>query len=137
MQKKVELLKVLNNKLQTRKGGNKMRRKVVAGNWKMNMLPNEAIDFIEKLTPVAKNSKAEVILCMPYTHINGFGVFRSRLCFKIRVKNPFLFYSDTNFNGGNKTPTPSRKGFFGQSPHLRFASGSIPLKRVVLFILRH
>lgn len=47
MQKKVELLKVLNNKLQTRKGGNKMRRKVVAGNWKMNMLPNEAIDFIE------------------------------------------------------------------------------------------
>ena len=27
-----------------------MRRKVIAGNWKMNMLPNEAIDFIEKLT---------------------------------------------------------------------------------------
>lgn len=46
-----------------------MRRKVVAGNWKMNMLPNEAIDFIEKLTPVAKNSKAEVILCMPYTDL--------------------------------------------------------------------
>ena len=23
-----------------------MRRKVIAGNWKMNMLPNEAIDFI-------------------------------------------------------------------------------------------
>ena len=23
-----------------------MRRKVIAGNWKMNMLPNEAIEFI-------------------------------------------------------------------------------------------
>ena len=27
-----------------------MRRKVIAGNWKMNMLPNEAIDFIERLS---------------------------------------------------------------------------------------
>ena len=26
-----------------------MRRKVIAGNWKMNMLPNEAIDFILKM----------------------------------------------------------------------------------------
>lgn len=37
-----------------------MRRKVVAGNWKMNMLPNEAIDFIEKLTPVAKTQKLKL-----------------------------------------------------------------------------
>ena len=27
-----------------------MRRKVIAGNWKMNMLPNEAIEYIEKLS---------------------------------------------------------------------------------------
>ena len=26
-----------------------MRKKVIAGNWKMNMLPNEAIDFIHEL----------------------------------------------------------------------------------------
>ena len=26
-----------------------MRRKVIAGNWKMNMLPNEAIEFITEL----------------------------------------------------------------------------------------
>ena len=52
---------------------------------------------------------------MLYSQISGFGVFRSRLYFKIRVKNSFLFHSDTNFNGGNKTPTPSRKRFFGQS----------------------
>ena len=46
-----------------------MRRKVVAGNWKMNMLPNEAIDFIEKISPFAKKSKAETILCVPYTDL--------------------------------------------------------------------
>ena len=43
-----------------------MRKKVIAGNWKMNMLPNEAIDFIHELTPLVKNTKNEVILCVPY-----------------------------------------------------------------------
>ena len=43
-----------------------MRRKVIAGNWKMNMLPNEAINFIEELTPLVKNTQNEVILCVPY-----------------------------------------------------------------------
>lgn len=43
-----------------------MRRKVIAGNWKMNMLPNEAIDFIQGLEPLIKDTKNEVILCVPY-----------------------------------------------------------------------
>ena len=43
-----------------------MRRKVIAGNWKMNMLPNETIDFIQELTPLVKDTKIEVILCVPY-----------------------------------------------------------------------
>ena len=46
-----------------------MRRKVIAGNWKMNMLPNEAIDFIDKITPLIKNTENEVILCVPYTDL--------------------------------------------------------------------
>ena len=46
-----------------------MRRKVIAGNWKMNMLPNEAMAFIEGLAPLVKNSEAEVVLCVPYTDL--------------------------------------------------------------------
>ncbi len=46
-----------------------MRRKVIAGNWKMNMLPNEAIRFIEELVPLVKDTKNEVILCVPYTDL--------------------------------------------------------------------
>ena len=46
-----------------------MRKKVIAGNWKMNMLPNEAINFIDKITPLVKNTKNEVILCVPYTDL--------------------------------------------------------------------
>ena len=43
-----------------------MRRKVIAGNWKMNMLPNEAISMITELTPLVKNAESEVVLCVPY-----------------------------------------------------------------------
>ena len=46
-----------------------MRKKIIAGNWKMNMLPNEAIQFIEELTPLVKNTENEVILCVPYTDL--------------------------------------------------------------------
>ena len=33
------------------------------------MLPNEAIHFIEELAPLVKNTKNEVILCVPYTDL--------------------------------------------------------------------
>ncbi len=46
-----------------------MRRKVIAGNWKMNMLPNEAIEYVQAFEPLVKDAKAEVILCVPYTDL--------------------------------------------------------------------
>ena len=46
-----------------------MRRKVIAGNWKMNMLPNEAISMITELTPLVKDTNNEVVLCVPYTDL--------------------------------------------------------------------
>lgn len=46
-----------------------MRRKVIAGNWKMNMLPNEAIDFINELAPTVKDTNNETIICVPYTDL--------------------------------------------------------------------
>lgn len=46
-----------------------MRRKVIAGNWKMNMLPNEAIAYIEEFEKLVKGTKNEVILCVPYTDL--------------------------------------------------------------------
>lgn len=46
-----------------------MRKKVIAGNWKMNMLPNEAIGFIERIAPEIKDTEHEVILCVPYTDL--------------------------------------------------------------------
>ena len=46
-----------------------MRKKVIAGNWKMNMLPNEAIEYITALAPLVKDTNNEVIICVPYTDL--------------------------------------------------------------------
>lgn len=46
-----------------------MRKKVIAGNWKMNMLPNQTLEFIEMLIPKVKDIDKEVILCVPYTDL--------------------------------------------------------------------
>ncbi len=35
----------------------------------MNMRPSEAIEFIEGIAPLVKNSEAEIILCVPYTDL--------------------------------------------------------------------
>lgn len=46
-----------------------MRKKVIAGNWKMNMLPDQTIKFIDEIAPLVKDTKNEVILCVPYTDL--------------------------------------------------------------------
>lgn len=46
-----------------------MRKKVIAGNWKMNMLPGDTINFMEQFAPLVKGTEHEVILCVPYTDI--------------------------------------------------------------------
>ena len=42
-----------------------MRRKIVAGNWKMNMTPNETVRLIDDVKPLIKDAVAEVVFCVP------------------------------------------------------------------------
>ena len=46
-----------------------MRKYIVAGNWKMNLLPNEALQLMENLAPQVKESNSEVIVCVPFTDL--------------------------------------------------------------------
>ena len=43
-----------------------MRRKIVAGNWKMNKTPQDAIVLVEKLKEVANSKEVDVVICPPY-----------------------------------------------------------------------
>ena len=73
-----------------------MRRKVIAGNWKMNKLPNEAIDFITELAPLVKNTENEVVVCVPYTDL-----FYT-----------LLHVQDTNIKVGAQNMNAEEKGAF-------------------------
>ncbi|MBR1812850.1 MAG: triose-phosphate isomerase [Lachnospiraceae bacterium] len=42
-----------------------MRKKIIAGNWKMNMTPSEAVALIETLKPLVKNDAVDVVFCVP------------------------------------------------------------------------
>ena len=46
-----------------------MRKKIIAGNWKMNMLPDEAMKYVDTFSKLVKDTKNEVILCVPYTDL--------------------------------------------------------------------
>ncbi len=47
-----------------------MRRTVIAGNWKMNMTPNQTRAFIRDLAPLVKGQDAcDIVLCVPFVDI--------------------------------------------------------------------
>ncbi|MDC7286504.1 triose-phosphate isomerase [Blautia schinkii] len=41
------------------------RRKIVAGNWKMNMTPSEAVKLVETLKPLVVSDDVDVVFCVP------------------------------------------------------------------------
>lgn len=41
------------------------RRKIVAGNWKMNMTPSEAVKLVETLKPLVASEDVDVVFCVP------------------------------------------------------------------------
>lgn len=43
-----------------------MRRKVIAGNWKMNKSPSDVVDFMSTFPELVKDTENEVILCVPF-----------------------------------------------------------------------
>ncbi len=46
-----------------------MRKKIVAGNWKMNKTPTEAIALAEMLKPKMSTDNATVVFCVPYVDL--------------------------------------------------------------------
>ena len=42
-----------------------MRKKIIAGNWKMNKTPAQAVALINELKPLVVTDEADVVLCVP------------------------------------------------------------------------
>ena len=41
------------------------RKKIIAGNWKMNMTPSEAVALVNELKPLVVNDEVDVVFCVP------------------------------------------------------------------------
>ena len=41
------------------------RKKIIAGNWKMNMTPSEAVELVNTLKPLVATEDADVVFCVP------------------------------------------------------------------------
>lgn len=46
-----------------------MRKKIIAGNWKMNKTSKEAIALINELKPLVQTEDAEVVFCVPFVSL--------------------------------------------------------------------
>ena len=42
-----------------------MRKPIIAGNWKMNKTPEEAVALVNELKPLVKDAKCDVVVCVP------------------------------------------------------------------------
>ncbi|MCL1882698.1 MAG: triose-phosphate isomerase [Defluviitaleaceae bacterium] len=46
------------------------RKKIIAGNWKMNLVPKEAEAFTKEMKTKVDTNKVEVVFCVPYVHLS-------------------------------------------------------------------
>lgn len=46
-----------------------MRKKIIAGNWKMNMTPSEAVSLVALLKEGSENALCDVVFCVPFVDI--------------------------------------------------------------------
>ena len=45
------------------------RRKIIAGNWKMNKTPSEAVALVNELKPLVANEDVDVVFCASFPTI--------------------------------------------------------------------
>ena len=55
-----------------------MRRKVIAGNWKMNMTPSQAVKLVTELRPNVNNPDVDVVFCVPYILVQRMYIIRRK-----------------------------------------------------------
>ena len=79
-----------------------MRRKVIAGNWKMNKTPIETVEFIKTFPELVKNTENDVILCVPYVDLAVALELTKNTNIKIGAQN--MHYKDNGAYTGEVSP---------------------------------
>lgn len=48
-----------------------MRKSIIAGNWKMNNTPSQAVELIEAIKPLVKDAKCDVVVCPTFVCLDA------------------------------------------------------------------
>jgi triosephosphate isomerase len=80
-----------------------MRKRIVAGNWKMNLAPKAAVELVEILKPLVANDKVDVVYCVPFVDIIAVAEAIQGTNIKLGAEN--LHYEDKGaFTGEVSAP---------------------------------
>ena len=64
-----------------------MRKKVIAGNWKMNKNPEETKKYLQEIIPLVNNADSEIIICAPFIDLKCLVKHASGTNIKIGAQN--------------------------------------------------
>ena len=108
-----------------------MRKRIVAGNWKMNKTPQEAKELIEALKPlVAENQTTEIVFCPPFVDIALAVELTKDTNIKIGAQN--MYFEEKGAYTGEVAPAmlkaagceyvilghSERRGYFGETDEI-------------------
>ncbi|MBE5962855.1 MAG: triose-phosphate isomerase [Lachnospiraceae bacterium] len=79
-----------------------MRRKIIAGNWKMNKTPSETVTLIEELKPLVNNSEVDVVFCVPA--ISLMTAIETAKGSNIKIGAENMFYEESGAYTGEISP---------------------------------
>ena len=79
-----------------------MRKKIIAGNWKMNKTPSEAVALVETLKPLVQNDKVDVVFCVPAIDI--ISVVEAVKGTNIQVGAENMYYEESGAYTGEISP---------------------------------
>lgn len=79
-----------------------MRRKVIAGNWKMNKSPKDVEEFMEKFPGLVSDTENEVILCVPFVDLCKAVKLSKETNVKIGAQN--MHFKDSGAYTGEISP---------------------------------
>ena len=79
-----------------------MRKKIIAGNWKMNKTPSETVKLIEELKPLVANEEVDVVFCVPA--ISLMVAMEAAKGSNIEIGAENMFYEESGAYTGNIAP---------------------------------
>ena len=78
------------------------RRKIIAGNWKMNMTPSQAVALVEELKPLVVNDEVDVVFCVPAIDI--IPAMEAAKGSNINIGAENMFYEESGAYTGEISP---------------------------------